>query len=51
VRISTAVVFTVVLMVSKELLAEAVTRPRTSAVIVEMSPMPTLIVSFDLGSR
>ena len=46
-RMSTAVVFTAALIVSKELLADAVTRPRTSAVMVAMRPAPSLTVSLD----
>ena len=45
-----AVCFTAVSTASKELLAEAVTRPRTRAVIVAMSPMPTFTVSLDSAS-
>ena len=36
---------------SKELLAEAVTSPSTSAVRVAMSPMPSFIVSRDSSVR
>ena len=40
-----------VFKVSKELLAEAVTRPRTNAVIVAIMPMPSVTVSLDSPLR
>src|SRR5687767_10473699 len=46
-----AACFTAALPESKELLAAAVTRPRTSAVIVAISPIPTFTVSLDSASR
>ena len=48
---SMAPCFRLVSRASKELLAEAVTRPRTSAVIVAMSPTPSLTVSCDSALR
>ena len=46
-----AVCFTAVSTASKELLAEAVTRPRTRAVIVAISPTPTCTVCLDSASK
>src|SRR5262245_40136367 len=48
---STAVCLTWLVFVSKELFAEARTRPSTSAVMVPMSPIPTLTTSRDSGLR
>jgi len=47
----TAVCLTVLSTASKELLADAVTRPSTNAVIVATSPMPSFTVLLESLSR